>query len=142
MEIPSHPLRSDADLDPLLRAIGEARVVLLVETSHGTREYYTWRAALSKRLIQDKGFDFIAVEGEWADSYRVNNFVKGPRQGRAAAEQQLRHYDRWPTWMWGNHEVADLVTWLNGHNQPAARQVGFYGLDVYCLWESLSELTL
>src|SRR5438034_901244 len=73
----SRPLRSPADLDPLLERIGEARYVLLGEASHGTHEYYTWRAALSRRLIEEKGFSFIAVEGDWPDCYRVNRFAKG-----------------------------------------------------------------
>ncbi|UYZ59877.1 erythromycin esterase family protein [Hymenobacter latericus] len=142
VQIPHYPLRNEKDLDRLIQQIGNARVVLLGEASHGTHEYYTWRAALSKRLIQEKGFDFIAAEGEWADSYRVNNFVKGPRRDSAAAVQVLRHFNRWPTWMWGNYEVASLVTWLNQQNQqrPAADRTGFYGLDVYCLWEALADL--
>ena len=117
-------------------------MVLLGEASHGTAEYYTWRAAISKRLIQEKGFDFVAVEGEWADSYRVNNFIKGEKQDSTAVISLLRHFNRWPTWMWGNYEVAELVAWLNAYNQsqPAADKVGFYGLDVYCLWESMEEL--
>ena len=88
MQLPHHPLRSEADLDILMREIGDKRVVLLGEASHGTAEYYTWRAAISKRLIQEKGFNFIAVEGEWADSYRVNKFIKRPpagQRGRRAA---------------------------------------------------------
>jgi erythromycin esterase-like protein len=142
LRIPSHPLRTEADLDVLMREIGNARVVLLGEASHGTAEYYAWRAALSRRLIREKGFSFIAVEGEWADSYRVNQFVRGEKKDSAAAVALLRQYNRWPTWMWGNYEVASLVTWLNAHNQgrPAAAQAGFYGLDVYCLWESMTEL--
>jgi erythromycin esterase-like protein len=142
MQLPHHPLRSEADLDILMREIGDKRVVLLGEASHGTAEYYNWRAALSKRLIQEKGFDFIAVEGEWADSYRVNTFIKGPQQDNAAAVQLLRHYNRWPTWMWGNYEVASLVTWLNSYNQQptGGQKVGFYGLDVYCLWEALEDI--
>ncbi|PJJ60731.1 erythromycin esterase family protein [Hymenobacter chitinivorans] len=142
VQIPYYPLQSAQDLDWLLAQVGDARVVLLGEASHGTREYYLWRAALSKRLIQEKGFNFMAVEGEWADSYRVNNFVKGPRQDSTAAVQLLRHYNRWPTWMWGNHEVASLVKWLNTHNQQAAsgQKVGFFGLDVYCVWESLADI--
>jgi erythromycin esterase-like protein len=142
LQIPNYPLRSEKDLDPLLAQIGNARVVLLGEASHGTHEYYTWRAALTKRLMQEKGFNFMAVEGEWADSYRVNNFIKGPRQDSAATVKLLRHYNRWPTWMWGNYEVASLVSWLNTYNQgkPAGRKVGFFGLDVYCLWESLADL--
>lgn len=141
-DLATHPLSSTADLDILLQEIGDARVVLLGEASHGTSEYYTWRAAISKRLIQEKGFDFIAVEGEWADSYRVNNFIKGEKKDSAAAVSLLRQYDRWPTWMWGNYEVASLVTWLNQHNQAktAREKAGFYGLDVYCLWESMTEL--
>ncbi|GGK78510.1 hypothetical protein GCM10011405_27950 [Rufibacter glacialis] len=142
LTIPNHPLKNEQDLDLLLQEIGEARVVLLGEASHGTSEYYTWRAAITKRLMQEKGFDFMAVEGEWADSYRVNQFIKGPGKDSAATVALLEQYNRWPTWMWGNHEVADLVTWLNGYNQgkPVAQKVGFYGLDVYCLWESMNEL--
>lgn len=142
LKIPNYPLRNEQDLDVLLREIGDARVVLLGEASHGTSEYYTWRAAITKRLMQEKEFDFIAVEGEWADSYRVNQFIKGGPKDSAATVALLENYNRWPTWMWGNYEVASLVNWLNQYNQgkPAASKVGFFGLDVYCLWESMTEL--
>ena len=99
VRIPAHPLTSERDLDILINEIGNARVVLLGEASHGTAEYYDWRSAISRRLIQEKGFDFIAVEGEWADSYRVNQFIKGPQRDSAASVTLLRQYDRWHTWM-------------------------------------------
>ncbi|MDQ4140998.1 MAG: erythromycin esterase family protein, partial [Bacteroidota bacterium] len=142
LKIPNYPLRNEKDLDILLQNIGDARVVLLGEASHGTADYYTWRAAITKRLIQEKGFDFMAIEGEWADSYRVNQFIKGGPKDSTAAVALLENYNRWPTWMWGNYEVASLVHWLNQYNQkqPAAAKVGFFGLDVYCLWESMTEL--
>ncbi|MFC6998015.1 erythromycin esterase family protein [Rufibacter roseus] len=142
LTIPNHPLRSEQDLDVLLQEIGDARIVLLGEASHGTAEYYTWRAAITKRLIQEKGFDFVAVEGEWADSYRVNQYIKGPQRDSATTVQLLEQYNRWPTWMWGNYEVASLVTWMNRYNQekPKEDKIGFFGLDVYCLWESMTEL--
>jgi erythromycin esterase-like protein len=142
LQIPNHPLRNEQDLDVLIREIGDAKIVLLGEASHGTSEYYTWRTALSKRLIQEKGFNFIAVEGEWADSYKVNRFIKGPKKDNADVVKFLEIYDRWPTWMWGNHEVASLITWLNQYNQqkPDQSKIGFFGLDVYCLWESMTEL--
>jgi erythromycin esterase len=140
--IPYHPLTSEKDLDILMQQIGNARIVLLGEASHGTSEYYQWRAAITKRLIQEKGFDLMGIEGEWADSYRVNNFIRGQKQDSIAAVNVLRNYDRWPTWMWGNYEVASLVTWLNNYNQSksSSEKFGFYGLDVYCLWESMTEL--
>ena len=140
--IPSHPLQSSTDLDLLLQQIGNVRIVMLGEASHGTHEFYDWRAAITKRLIQEKGFDMMAIEGEWADSYRVNQFIKGGPKDSLQAVSLLRQYDRWPTWMWGNQEIASLITWMNQYNQtqPATNKVGFYGMDVYCLWESVSEL--
>jgi erythromycin esterase len=142
IDLPSYKLNSAADLDLIIQQIGGARVVLLGEASHGTSEYYRWRAAISKRLITEKGFDFIAVEGEWADSYRVNQFVKGGSKDSAATIDLLKQYNRWPTWMWSNYEVAGLVHWMNQFNQGKATEdkVGFFGLDVYCLWESMGEL--
>ena len=134
----SSPLADAADLDPLLDRIGEARYVLLGEASHGTHEYYLWRARISRRLIEEKGFRFIAVEGDWPDCYRVNRYVQG-EPGDATAEEALRAFSRWPTWMWANWEVAALAEWIRNHNagRPEDERVGFFGLDVYSLWESL-----
>lgn len=137
------PLDNAADLDPLMERIGDARYVLLGEASHGTHEYYTWRSRITRRLIEEKDFSFIAVEGDWPDCYRVNRFVKGYADAGNAARDVLHSFDRWPTWMWGNWETAALVEWLRLHNaeQPREKRVGFYGLDVYSLWESLEAIT-
>lgn len=137
----AHPLQSPADLDPLLERIGDAKIVMLGEASHGTHEYYTWRSHISKRLITEKGFSFIAVEGDWPDCYRINRYIKG-YTGDASSVEVLRHFDRWPTWMWANWEIAALVHWLKMHNTPlsASKRVGFYGLDVYSLWESMDAV--
>lgn len=136
------PLEDPADLDPLMARIGDARVVLLGEASHGTSEYYTWRAHISKRLIAEKGFSFIAVEGDWPASYTVNRFVKGYPNAGTDATSVLYDFNRWPTWMWANWEVVALVEWLRSHNQTLSKadKVGFYGLDVYSLWESLEAI--
>jgi len=138
----SRPLRSHDDLDPLLDRIGKARYVLLGEASHGTHEYYTWRAALSRRLIAEKGFSFLAVEGDWPDCYRVNRYVKGYPNSGDGAREVLHAFERWPTWMWANAEVVDLVEWIRQHNDPLPeeKKVGFYGLDVYSLWDSLYQI--
>jgi len=137
----SRPLGHAKDLDPLLDRIGDARCVLLGEASHGTHEYYAWRAAISRRLIREKGFSFIAVEGDWPDCYRVNRFVKG-FDAHGDAREVLHAFARWPTWMWANEEVVELADWLRGHNDrlPADRRAGFYGLDVYSLWDSLYQV--
>jgi erythromycin esterase-like protein len=135
--IPYYPLEIETDLDPLIKEIGDARIVLLGESTHGTSEYYRWRAAITKKLIQEKGFDFIAVEGDWVDSYKVNQFIKGPLCDNAASVKLLKQYDRWPEYMWANYEMASLVKWLNNYNQTKRNnsKIGFYGLDVYSFWE-------
>lgn len=136
------PLRDDADLDPLLERIGDARVVLLGEASHGTSEFYTWRHRISRRLVEEKGFSFIAVEGDWPDCYAINRFVKGGREHGADARKALHAFERWPTWMWANEEVVALAEWLRAHNDALepGRRVGFYGLDVYSLYDSMEAV--
>jgi erythromycin esterase-like protein len=133
------PLEAPGDLDPLLERIGNARYVLLGEASHGTSEYYRWRARISQRLIREKGFSFIAVEGDWPDCYRVNRYVRGLPDAGNDAREVLESFTRWPTWMWANEEIVVLAEWLRRHNAGLAqdRKVGFFGLDVYSLWDSL-----
>jgi erythromycin esterase-like protein len=138
----SVPFYGWEDIDPLLDRIGEARYVLLGEATHGTAEFYNWRRTISQRLIREKGFSFIAVEGDWPDCYRVNRYVKGFQNSGHGAREVLAEFERWPTWMWANEEVAGLAEWLRVHNeeQPSERKVGFYGLDVYSLWESMAAV--
>lgn len=138
----AYSLQSKADLQPLFDRIGDARIVMLGEASHGTHEYYTWRSHISRKLIEEKGFNFIAVEGDWPDCYRLNRFVKGYDQGSKGAFKVLNTFNRWPTWMWANWEIVALADWLWQHNTglPANKKVGFYGLDVYSLWESMESI--
>ncbi|HEX4681794.1 MAG TPA: erythromycin esterase family protein [Gemmatimonadaceae bacterium] len=139
----ARPLRTPSDLDPLIDAIGDARFALLGEASHGTSEFYTWRAELSKRLIEEHGFSFIAVEGDWPDCYQVNRYVKGTSATASSAYEVLHAFERWPTWMWANREVVELTEWMRALNRGKAeeRKVGFYGLDVYSLWDSMRAVT-
>lgn len=135
----ARPLREAADLDPLLERIGDARYVLIGEASHGTHEYYAWRALLTQRLVAEKGFSFVAVEGDWPDCYDVTCSVTLEPEAPTDPGEALAGFDRWPTWMWANTDVVDFCRWLREHNAglPPQRRVGFYGLDVYSLWESL-----
>ncbi len=138
----AHPLGGSGDLDPLIERIGDAHYVLLGEASHGTAEYYTWRTEITKRLVEEKGFSFVGVEGEWVDCYRVNTYVKALPGSGTSARQVLNRYDRWPTWMWANQEVAELVEWLRERNDAVQDQpkVGFYGLDLYGAVDATDEL--
>jgi len=138
----SYSLADPSDLQPLFDRIGDAKIVMLGEASHGTHEYYTWRSRISKKLIEEKGYNFIAVEGDWPDCYRLNRYIKGYDMVSKSAYQVLHEFNRWPTWMWANWEIAALAEWLKKHNMnlPVNKKVGFYGLDVYSLWESMEYI--
>ncbi|MEH7416288.1 erythromycin esterase family protein [Neobacillus drentensis] len=136
------PFHSINDFDPLMDAIGNAKYVLLGESSHGTSEFYTIRAELTKRLILEKGFSFIAVEGDWPACQSINRYIKGLSPSNKDVREVLEAFNRWPAWMWANQEIVGLVDWLKEFNINTNRsqKVGFYGLDVYSLWESLDEI--
>ena len=136
------PYKTNEDLTPILDAIGDAKIVLLGEASHGTSEFYTVRAELSKRMIEEKGFTLIAVEGDWPSTQHINRFIKGYTEEQTNVKDILKVFKRWPTWMWANEEIAEFVTWLKKHNEKKEvnDKVGFYGIDVYSLWESLDEV--
>ncbi|HET7415471.1 MAG TPA: erythromycin esterase family protein [Arthrobacter sp.] len=123
----------------MLERIGDARYVLIGEASHGTSEYYRWRAELTKRLLTEKDFSFVGVEGDWPDCYAVNCSVTRASDAPRDPAEALADFDRWPTWMWANDDVARFTRWLRDFNAGRSNPVGFYGLDVYSLWDSLRE---
>lgn len=138
-----HPITGHADdYQPLLDLIGDARVVLLGEASHGTHEFYRERARITQRLIEEKGFTIVAVEADWPDAYRVNRWVRSMGDDGSASEA-LGGFRRFPTWMWRNVDVLNFVDWLREYNDalPQDRsKVGFYGLDLYSLFSSIEAV--
>jgi erythromycin esterase-like protein len=139
----AHPLIGEReDYDPLLKMIGDARVVLIGEASHGTHEFYRERAQITKRLIQEKGFSAVALEADWPDAYRVNRYVRNMSDD-ADAIDALKGFKRFPAWMWRNADVLDFVGWLRTHNDDLRNEdakFGFYGLDLYSLHTSIEAV--
>ena len=126
-----------ANLQPLLERIGDARLVLIGEASHGTSEFYRIRAEITKALIERKDFDFVAVEADWPDAYRIHDFVTHKEREEP---HDWEAFARFPTWMWRNQEVLDFIHWLRDFNlkrRSPERRVGFYGLDLYSLFTSI-----
>ncbi|WP_301332833.1 erythromycin esterase family protein [Mycolicibacterium frederiksbergense] len=123
--------------------IGDARIVLIGESSHGTHEFYEARAAITKWLIEEKGFCAVAAEADWPDAYRVNRYVRGLGND-TSADEALSGFERFPAWMWRNVVVRDFVEWLHGRNgrcrSHGLPQSGFYGLDLYSLHRSMQEV--
>ncbi|HDS1680336.1 TPA: erythromycin esterase family protein [Pseudomonas putida] len=116
----------------------DARVILLGEASHGSSEFYLARAAITRRLIEQHGFNIVAVEADWPDAGHVDQYVRG----LAHAAWKRHIFSRFPTWMWRNSEVKTFAQWLHGHNRrlPTDHRVEFRGLDVYSLRNSIHEV--
>tara|TARA_R110000823_G_scaffold139607_8_gene269595 strand:+ start:23510 stop:25507 length:1998 start_codon:yes stop_codon:yes gene_type:complete len=125
---------ADANYDALLQRIGDARVVLIGEASHGTSEFYRMRAAITRRLIEEHGFRIVAVEADWPDAARIDHYVRH----KEATPSEWTAFSRFPTWMWRNVETQEFVDWLHAYNssQDWQQRAGFYGLDLYSLYNS------
>lgn len=131
-------LDPESNLETLISTAGEKKLVMLGEASHGTHEYYVWRDKISRKLIENHDFNFIAVEGDFATLYHLNRYVKNLDGAKTSAQDVLIKLHRWPTWMWANEEVVALAEWLRKHNDqlPQHKKIGFYGMDVYDEWNS------
>src|SRR5437762_8460174 len=130
---------NSADYDALLDAIGDRGFVLIGEASHGTHEFYATRAAITRRLIEDKDFTAVVAEADWPDAYRVNRYVRNADDD-GSADEALSGFRRFPQWMWRNTDVLDFIEWLKQHNAAASRGAstcGFYGMDLYSLHSSI-----
>lgn len=127
-----------APLDMMMDRIGDARVVLIGEASHGTSEFYRMRALITKRLIEEKGFTIVAAEADWPDAARIDHYVRH----REAPPSEWVAFARFPTWMWRNEDVRAFADWLHEWNAPRApvTRAGFYGLDLYSLFNSAQSI--
>ena len=127
-------------VDALVERVGNAQVVLLGEATHGTSEFYRMRARITKELIERHGFDFVAVEADWPDAARVDDYVLGDRPRSDAAIAPPLH--AFPRWMWRNEEVHEFIAWLRARNLARDRndRVGFHGLDLYSMFTSIAAV--
>jgi erythromycin esterase-like protein len=129
------------DVDAMIDAIGPARIVLIGEASHGTHEFYAMRAAITRRLIETRGFRAVSIEGDWPDARRVDRFVRGIGADRDP-DTALSGFRRFPQWMWRNTVMRDFVRWLrrwNDVHEPDVR-CGLYGMDLYSLHASIDAV--
>jgi protein-L-isoaspartate(D-aspartate) O-methyltransferase len=132
------PALDDPAFGRLFDRFADRRVVLLGESSHGTSEFYRARAAVTRHLIDRHGFTIVAVEADWPDAAAVDRYVRHrPKRGNEAPP-----FQRFPTWMWRNTDVAAFVDWLRAHNsgKTAEAGAGFFGLDIYNMQGSIAAV--
>ncbi|MCC5877283.1 MAG: erythromycin esterase family protein [Candidatus Sumerlaeia bacterium] len=134
---------SPDDLGPLFEAMADRRHVLLGESTHGTHEFYKWRDRISRHLISEEGFRFVAVEGDWQAIYRFNEYVKHRTDEDIDARTIMRNnITRWPQWMWANEDWAEFIEWLREFNAdlPEDERAGVYGIDMQDPFDSMDAV--
>lgn len=137
----ARPVHGERDVDAIVELVAHKRIVMLGEASHGTHDFYSMRALITRRLIEEHGFVAVCVEGDWPDALRADRYVRGHGDDEAA-DEALAAFERFPRWMWRNHEVAEFLDWLkhfNAHLDDRQR-VGFYGMDLYSLHSSMQAV--
>jgi erythromycin esterase len=130
----AHPFKNSDDLKDMVAKMAKHKIVMLGEATHGTKEYYEMRREISKILIRDHGFSFVAVEGDWPDCMKLNELIDKGREANTT-DAVRKSFHRWPTWMWSNEEIPPLIDWMAKEKKGA-----FHGLDVYSLFESLDVI--
>jgi erythromycin esterase-like protein len=106
----------------------DRRVVLLGESTHGTEEFYRVREAVTKRLIEERGFTAVLFEADWPAMQAANEYI---HRRRTSPYQDER---RFPEWMWHNQCMADFFEWCKRREPDGTPQL--FGIDCYSLFES------
>jgi erythromycin esterase-like protein len=131
-----------ADFDGLIELAKDAQFVLIGEASHGTHDFYSTRAELTRQLIEKHGFRIVALEADWPDTLRAHRYVIGRATERDAAGA-LGDFRRFPAWMWRNTVMVEFVEWLRNWNREVARnkrRAGLFGLDLYSMHASMESV--
>jgi erythromycin esterase len=114
-----------ADMAPLAKVVGKARVVSLGEATHGTREFFQMKHRMVEYLVREHGFTAFAIEANLPECKALNDYVLDgtgdPRKG----------LDGIYFWTWNTEEVLALVEWIRAWNADSShsRKVRFYGFD-------------
>jgi len=115
-----------ADLEPLRKVVGDARIVALGEQTHGTREFFQFKHRMLEFLVAKMGFNLFAIEASEPDAIAVDDYVLTGNGNPATALGNLGF------WTWNTEEVLDMIRWMRKWNEDPAHKtkVRFYGFDM------------
>ncbi len=122
----AEPGSSYDDLMPLKDVIGNARIVALGEATHGTSEFFTMKHRMVEFLVEEMGFNVVAIEAGWSESRSIDHYIR-TGQGNPAELLAGLHF-----WTWNTQEILDMVVWMQKHNENpgTAPQLSFFGYDI------------
>jgi erythromycin esterase-like protein len=113
-----------ADMQPLKKVIGNARIVSLGEATHGTREFFQLKHRMLEFLATEMGFTIFSIEANMPEAYRLNNYVLNGNGDPVKLIKGMYF------WTWDTQEVLDMVLWMREFNKSGKGRVQFTGFDM------------
>src|SRR5689334_5198890 len=113
-----------ADMQPLKKMIGNARIVSLGEATHGTREFFQLKHRMLEFLASEMGFTIFSIEANMPEAYRLNDYVLNGNGDPAKLIRGMYF------WTWDTQEVLDMVLWMREFNKSGKGRVQFTGFDM------------
>jgi erythromycin esterase len=118
---PAAPL---ADLRPLPRMVGDAVIVGLGESTHGSHEQFTLKHRIVRLLVEQLGFRSFAMEEDWATGIELNRYLLTGQGDPAELVKAMGM-------PWSTREVLAVLEWLRDWNASHRDKVRFVGTDVF-----------
>jgi erythromycin esterase-like protein len=137
------PINYLSDYDALIDWAGQKNIVLIGDSTHGSHEFYQQRIEITRRLITEKGFRLVALEGDWPNVYKMNRFIHSQSPRPLNARQAVQTMNPDAPWLWGTQEMLDFVVWLKQYNEQLPQheeKVSLYGMDMYSFDRSITEV--
>jgi erythromycin esterase-like protein len=113
-----------ADMEPLKRLVGNARIVSLGEATHGSREFFQFKHRMLEFLASEMGFGVFSIEANMPEAYRLNDYVLNGKGDPAQLLKGLYF------WTWDTEEVLSMIQWMRTFNQSGKGRVQFTGFDM------------
>jgi erythromycin esterase-like protein len=113
-----------ADMQPLKKVVGDARIVALGEATHGTREFFQLKHRMLEFLATKMGFTIFSIEANMPEAYRLNDFVLNGKG------DPVRLIKGMYFWTWDTQEVLDMVLWMLEFNKSGKGRLQFTGFDM------------
>ncbi|WP_199118085.1 erythromycin esterase family protein [Pedobacter sp. ASV28] len=111
-----------ASIGPLIKEMSTKRIVGLGEGTHGTAEFYKVRYWISRILIEEKGFDYIAFENDLSDVWTLNQQVSETKDLGQLMKSHLMS-------IWQNEETKEMLNWVKEYNATHQHKITLSGLD-------------
>jgi erythromycin esterase len=118
----------ESDLEPLVKLIGNARIIATSEADHGMGEPLDFRNALIKLLVKKKVIDAVIIESGITESRLLYDYVLDNKPGNIS--DILYNGLSWQFYVLPQNE--ELVTWLKMYNSDPknSHKVKLYGFDM------------